>query len=153
MEKAREEYFHPAHQVKLTLTSLSVFCIVGPSPAERIDHLCAGISSQQVSVRALALREGATWGPASRTAAAGILTTIPFLFRALGMGGTRGRIYIKHPHLFKVGELWEAGRRCGVCVRSSRWRREAWNKHSSRRQDFWVPVTPLPLTSLPFVIY
>lgn len=23
-------------------------------------------------------------------------------FRALGMGGTRGRLYIKHPHLFKV---------------------------------------------------
>lgn len=29
-------------------------------------------------------------------------TPLSSSFRALGMGGTRGRLYIKHPHLFKV---------------------------------------------------
>lgn len=29
-------------------------------------------------------------------------TPLCSFFRALGMGGTRGRLYIKHPHLFKV---------------------------------------------------
>lgn len=30
-------------------------------------------------------------------------------FRALGMGGTRGRLYIKHPHLFKVSAVYFLG--------------------------------------------
>lgn len=42
------------------------------------------------------------------------VTTRLLLFRALGMGGTRGRIYIKHPHLFKVGVCWALDHCSGV---------------------------------------
>ena len=78
--------------------------------------LCWDLEPTSKSKEFWCWRRGAR-GPTTRTATAGILTTHLLLCRALGMGGTRGRIYIKHPHLFKVGECWESGRP----VQWSRW--------------------------------
>ncbi|NWQ84565.1 TDIF1 protein, partial [Columbina picui] len=55
-------------------------------------------------------RDGPKWDPSRLT------ETTTFVLgsranKALGMGGTRGRLYIKHPHLFKCssdGGMWVA---------------------------------------------
>ncbi|XP_030389184.1 deoxynucleotidyltransferase terminal-interacting protein 1 isoform X1 [Gopherus evgoodei] len=64
------------------------------------DRGASGVATWKLKSCEPARREGPKWDPARLTES----TTFVLGSRAnkaLGMGGTRGRLYIKHPHLFK----------------------------------------------------
>uniref|UniRef100_A0A8C2T172 Deoxynucleotidyltransferase terminal-interacting protein 1 n=1 Tax=Coturnix japonica TaxID=93934 RepID=A0A8C2T172_COTJA len=65
------------------------------------DRGVSGMSAWKLKVSEPVRRDGPKWDPSRLT------ETTTFVLgsranKALGMGGTRGRLYIKHPHLFKV---------------------------------------------------
>ncbi|XP_021272629.1 deoxynucleotidyltransferase terminal-interacting protein 1 [Numida meleagris] len=64
------------------------------------DRGVSGMSAWKLKVSEPVRRDGPKWDPSRLT------DTTTFVLgsranKALGMGGTRGRLYIKHPHLFK----------------------------------------------------
>ncbi|XP_031444097.1 deoxynucleotidyltransferase terminal-interacting protein 1 isoform X2 [Phasianus colchicus] len=64
------------------------------------DRGVSGMSAWKLKVSEPVRRDGPKWDPSRLT------ETTTFVLgsranKALGMGGTRGRLYIKHPHLFK----------------------------------------------------
>ncbi|XP_071615692.1 deoxynucleotidyltransferase terminal-interacting protein 1 isoform X2 [Heliangelus exortis] len=64
------------------------------------DRGVSGMAAWKLKVSEPVRREGPKWDPSRLT------ETTTFVLgsranKALGMGGTRGRLYIKHPHLFK----------------------------------------------------
>ncbi|XP_010720891.1 deoxynucleotidyltransferase terminal-interacting protein 1 isoform X3 [Meleagris gallopavo] len=70
------------------------------------DRGVSGMSAWKLKVSEPVRRDGPKWDPSRLT------ETTTFVLgsranKALGMGGTRGRLYIKHPHLFKAYLLLE----------------------------------------------
>ncbi|NXS59168.1 TDIF1 protein, partial [Brachypteracias leptosomus] len=64
------------------------------------DRGASGVAAWKLKVSEPVRRDGPKWDPSRLT------ETTTFVLgsranKALGMGGTRGRLYIKHPHLFK----------------------------------------------------
>lgn len=64
------------------------------------DRGVSGVAAWKLKVSEPVRRDGPKWDPSRLT------ETTTFVLgsranKALGMGGTRGRLYIKHPHLFK----------------------------------------------------
>ncbi|XP_028905185.1 deoxynucleotidyltransferase terminal-interacting protein 1 isoform X1 [Ornithorhynchus anatinus] len=71
-----------------------------PGPAVSSNDRAASAAPWKAKGCELVRRDGPKWDPAR------LKSTTTFVLgshanKALGMGGTRGRIYIKHPHLFK----------------------------------------------------
>ncbi|XP_074012918.1 deoxynucleotidyltransferase terminal-interacting protein 1 isoform X1 [Numenius arquata] len=74
----------------------------GRPPAQSLsnDRGVSGMAAWKLKVSEPVRRDGPKWDPSRLT------ETTTFVLgsranKALGMGGTRGRLYIKHPHLFK----------------------------------------------------
>ncbi|XP_074964473.1 deoxynucleotidyltransferase terminal-interacting protein 1 isoform X6 [Phalacrocorax aristotelis] len=70
------------------------------------DRGVSGMAAWKLKVSEPVRRDGPKWDPSRLT------ETTTFVLgsranKALGMGGTRGRLYIKHPHLFKAYLLIE----------------------------------------------
>nr|XP_021137641.1 deoxynucleotidyltransferase terminal-interacting protein 1 isoform X2 [Columba livia] len=70
------------------------------------DRGVSGMAAWKLKVSEPVRRDGPKWDPSRLT------ETTTFVLgsranKALGMGGTRGRLYIKHPHLFKAYLLVE----------------------------------------------
>ncbi|XP_042657212.1 deoxynucleotidyltransferase terminal-interacting protein 1 isoform X2 [Tyto alba] len=70
------------------------------------DRGVSGLAAWKIKVSEPVRRDGPKWDPSRLT------ETTTFVLgsranKALGMGGTRGRLYIKHPHLFKAYLLIE----------------------------------------------
>ncbi|XP_009955330.1 PREDICTED: deoxynucleotidyltransferase terminal-interacting protein 1, partial [Leptosomus discolor] len=109
------------------------------------DRAVSGLAAWKLKVSEPVRRDGPKWDPSRLT------ETTTFVLgsranKALGMGGTRGRLYIKHPHLFKV--------RCGGrTLPPSGFARErfpcasAGSCSASPRPRSWPPVPERELTA------
>nr|DBA27803.1 TPA: hypothetical protein GDO54_008261 [Pyxicephalus adspersus] len=71
-----------------------------PGPNSHIDRSSLGLTSVKIKTADPIRREGPKWDP-SRLDEKTTFVLGSRANKALGMGGTRGRIYTKHPELFK----------------------------------------------------
>ncbi|XP_077192239.1 deoxynucleotidyltransferase terminal-interacting protein 1 isoform X2 [Paroedura picta] len=77
-----------------------------PAQSQSNDRGASGTSMWKTKSCELLQRDGPKWNPTRITESTAFVLGSR-ANKALGMGGTRGRLYIKHPHLFKAYLLLE----------------------------------------------